>query len=87
MTHDLETRRRRAHYRANHRGTKELDLILSRYADAHLDEMSEQQIADFETLLELPDPQLQHWLLAKERPSGTDIPSLIHAVRAFHGMA
>ena len=28
----LEIRRKRAFYRAHHRGTKELDLILGRYA-------------------------------------------------------
>ena len=34
MPDDLEMRRRRAAYRASHRGTKEMDIILGRYAEA-----------------------------------------------------
>ena len=36
MTEDLETRRKRLRYRCWHRGTKELDLLVGRFADAHL---------------------------------------------------
>ena len=38
---DLEIRRRRAAYRAHHRGTKEMDWLVGRYADAHLAEVRE----------------------------------------------
>ena len=36
MTDDVETRRRRAAYRASHRGTKEMDWMLGRYAERAL---------------------------------------------------
>ena len=36
MDDDLDIRRRRAAYRAAHRGTKEMDIMLGRYADATL---------------------------------------------------
>ena len=39
MTDDAETRRRRAAYRACHRGTKEMDWILGRFAEAALPAM------------------------------------------------
>ena len=39
MTDDIEIRRRRAAYRACHRGTKEMDLILGRFAVARLPDM------------------------------------------------
>ena len=50
---DLELRRRRAAYRAAHRGTKEMDWLLGRYGAAHLDAMSEAELATFEQLLSL----------------------------------
>ena len=40
MTDDVAIRRRRAAYRASHRGTKEMDLILGRYAVARLPDMT-----------------------------------------------
>ncbi len=36
MGEDIEVRRRRAVWRAGHRGTKELDLLVGRFAAAHL---------------------------------------------------
>ncbi|TMJ66522.1 MAG: succinate dehydrogenase assembly factor 2, partial [Alphaproteobacteria bacterium] len=39
MTDDVERRRRRAVYRACHRGTKEMDWILGRFAQAALADM------------------------------------------------
>jgi antitoxin CptB len=59
---DIEIRRRRAAYRAAHRGTKEMDWLLGRYATARLDTMDEDALTVFERVLSLPDPQLQGWI-------------------------
>ncbi|MEL6227959.1 MAG: succinate dehydrogenase assembly factor 2, partial [Pseudomonadota bacterium] len=37
----LEVRRRRAAYRSNYRGTKEMDWLLGKFADAHVPQMAE----------------------------------------------
>ena len=63
MAVDLDIRRRRAAFRASHRGTKEMDLMMGRYADARLAGMDEAALAHFEALIEEPDPLLQRWLL------------------------
>ena len=84
MTDDAETRRRRAAYRACHRGTKEMDWILGRFAEAALPGLPSAQLALFERLLSLPDPELQDMILHPElRPAG-EYAELIAAVRAFH---
>ena len=54
MTDDLEIRRRRAAYRASHRGTKELDIVLGRYAAARLAAMTEDELGRFERFLACP---------------------------------
>ena len=57
MTDDLEMRRRRAAYRARHRGTKEMDSLLGRFADAQLAAMERGGARPRSSgLLALPDP-------------------------------
>ena len=54
----LDDRRKRLLFRCWHRGTKEMDYIFGRFADAHIAGLSEDEVADFERLIELPDPDL-----------------------------
>ena len=84
MSLDLETRRRRAAFRANHRGTKEMDWLLGKYADAHLGGMGEPELKLFETLIEMPDPDLQSWILDPAPIEGREIAPLVDALRSFH---
>jgi antitoxin CptB len=86
MTADTTTRNRRALYRAQHRGTKELDWLLGRYADARLPEMTAPDLTAFEELLSLPDPDLQHWLLNGIGFEGSALAGLLIDIRAFHGL-
>lgn len=86
MSDDLEMRRRRAAYRASHRGTKEMDLILGRFADAHLAGMGAEEMSNFERLIALPDPVLTQWFSQDETPAEPQFAELIVAMRAFHGL-
>lgn len=87
MSIDIETRRRRAAYRAHHRGTKEMDWLVGRYADAHLGGFDEVQLSRFEQFLEIADPELQRWLLDEAAAVGAEFATLVEDVRAFHGLA
>jgi antitoxin CptB len=62
MTDPLESRRKRLRYRAWHRGTKELDLLLGRFADDRLASMDERALTSFEVLCEVPDSLLYRWV-------------------------
>jgi len=69
----LRIRRKRLRYRSWHRGTREADLLLGRFADAHLAGMDEAQLARFAALLDVPDPDLVDWLTGRlPRPAGHD---------------
>jgi antitoxin CptB len=86
MTDDVELRRRRAAYRAHHRGTKEMDWILGRFADATVGAFSSDRLGMFERMLSLPDPDLQDMILHPElRPAG-EFAELVAQVRVFHGL-
>lgn len=63
MTEDLTKRRKRIHFRSWHRGTQEADLLLGRFADRHLATMSVDELAQFEEVLELPEPDLMAWYI------------------------
>lgn len=82
----LELRRRRAHYRAHHRGTKEMDWLVGRYAEAHLEGMTEPELAHFERFLALPDPELQKWLLDPVSLASNEFGPLVVALRRYHGL-
>jgi antitoxin CptB len=58
----LDERQRRLLYRAWHRGTREMDLIMGRFADAAVGQLTEAEIAELERLAEVPDPELYAWL-------------------------
>lgn len=84
MSDDLDMRRRRAAWRAKHRGTKEMDVLLGRYADAVLARMDGDALLVFEQFIALPDPELQTWLLdGRDTPQGA-FGELVAQVRGFH---
>jgi antitoxin CptB len=82
----LDERRRRARYRAEHRGTSEMDWLLGRYALATVAKMSEQDLGTFEVLLALPDPDLQRLIMTGEGLEGNDLAGIVAQIRAFHGL-
>lgn len=83
---DLETRRRRALYRAEHRGTKEMDLVLGPFAKARLPALPDAELATFEALLLEPDPELQEMFLGDRQPP-EKFTRLVAQIRAFHGLS
>ena len=88
MPDDLEMRRRRAAYRASHRGTKEMDIILGRYAAARLGAMAGEELGAFERFLALPDPLLTEWFSSGATADDVgEFAGLIAALRAHHGLA
>ena len=60
--------RKRLIYRAWHRGTREMDMILGRFADVHVPLMDEDQLAEFNELLKENDPDIYNWITRRENP-------------------
>ncbi len=73
MDEPIEVRRKRLRFRSWHRGTRELELMLGRFADAHLGDLAPDQLDGYETLLANPDPDIYQWLSgAKPAPVALD---------------
>ena len=80
----LDIRRRQILFRAWHRGTREMDLLMGRFADAALAKLSDAELGEFERLIEMPDGELFAWIMGEaEPPPDVDTP-LFRQLRAFH---
>jgi len=64
---ELDIRRKKALFRAQRRGFKELDLIFAAFADAHLPTLDESEIDRFEALLSVSDWQIFGWIMGHEK--------------------
>ena len=62
-TSELEIRRKKALFRAQRRGFRELDLIFSAFTGAHLAALDEAGLSRFEDLLSVPDWQIYDWIM------------------------
>jgi antitoxin CptB len=81
---DLERRRRKLLFRAWHRGTREMDLVLGRFANAAVPDLDESEIAQLESLMEVPDPELFAWIAGLAPvPADYDTP-LFRQLSTFH---
>lgn len=58
----------RLRMRSWRRGTKEMDLILGRFADAELTTMEPETRQIYETLLAEPDTDLYRWITGRDAP-------------------
>jgi antitoxin CptB len=67
----LDVRRKRLLFRCWHRGTREMDLILGRFADAEIESFTDAELDELERLIELPDPDL-YAALTGDRPIGPE---------------
>jgi antitoxin CptB len=63
----LDDRRKRLLFRCWHRGTREMDLILGRFADAEIAGLADEELSQLEHLIEVPDPDL-YAALTSDRP-------------------
>lgn len=68
----LDERRKKLIFRAWHRGTREMDLLLGSFADAHVPGFDSVQLDAFEQLLACQDPDLYDWTCGRGRPSAGD---------------
>jgi antitoxin CptB len=81
---DPDIRRKRLLYRSWHRGTREADLLLGGFAEAHLAGFDETQLDRYEALLECPDADLFDWIAGRAVPPpehDTDVTRLLLAFR------
>jgi antitoxin CptB len=79
----LDNRRKRLLFRCWHRGTREMDLILGRFADAEIANLSDDELAEFEYLMDVPDPDLYAALTGNVPPAPEFASRLFDRIKSF----
>ncbi|MBN2629667.1 MAG: succinate dehydrogenase assembly factor 2 [Rhodobacteraceae bacterium] len=82
MTETPEARLKRLSMRSWRRGTKEMDLVLGPWADAHLAGLSAEQLEMFEALLAENDQDLMAWSFGQAAAPEAITP-LLHQITDF----
>ncbi len=80
----LDERRRRILFRAWHRGTREMDLLMGRFCNSELGTLPEADLDDLEHLMEAQDRDVFSWLSGELETPGTYDTPVFRKVRAFH---
>ncbi len=82
----LDDRRKRLLFRCWHRGTREMDLILGRFADAEIADLSDGEMAELERLIDVPDPDL-YAALTGDKPLAPEYAGpLYDRIKAFRAV-
>ena len=80
----LEPRRRRALYQAWHRGMREMDILLGKFADAHLATLTDGEMDEFENILNAIDRDLLSWMTGEAPLPDEYDTSVMRKLMAFH---
>jgi antitoxin CptB len=80
---DRETRLKRLKFRSWHRGTREADLMIGGYFDAHAMTWSDADMDWFETFLEEQDVDIMAWAMGVVPPPPQFDHPVLHAMRAM----
>lgn len=76
-TESLDPRRRKLLFRSWHRGMREVDLILGAFADARIDALTDEELDQYERLLEIPDTEFLFFVTGESAvPAELDCPLL-----------
>ena len=64
---NIDNLKKKILYRSEHRGTKEMDLLLSNFVKKYVDSFNERELCELELLLNIDDEVLYKWYLNNEK--------------------
>ena len=82
----LDDRRKRLLFRCWHRGTREMDLILGRFADSEIAALTDDEMSELERMLEIPDPDFYAAVIGSLPPPPEAQGALFARIKAFRGL-
>jgi antitoxin CptB len=83
MDEATEIRRKRLYFQSTHRGTKESDLLLGAFADAHLAAFTPAQLEAYEALLNEDDGDIYDWATGRWEPPPEKMSDVLKLLLAF----
>ncbi|MSP06384.1 MAG: succinate dehydrogenase assembly factor 2 [Candidatus Fonsibacter sp.] len=70
-------------YRSNHRGTKEMDLLIGGFANENLKKLTTNELKEFEILLNFTDKELSSWLVDDKKNAEIENFSISNKIKEF----
>ncbi len=70
-------------YRSNHRGTKEMDLLIGGFASENLKKLTPEELKEFELLLNFTDKELSSWLVDNKKNIDLENFSISKKIKEF----
>lgn len=55
-------------FRAWHRGTREMDLLIGTFTDKYVQQFNDEELSQFIQILERSDPDIYNWITGREAP-------------------
>ena len=80
---EVAKRRRQLKFRSWHRGTREMDFLMGRFADSHIDGFGPEQLDLYARLLENSDPEIYDWITGKTPVPGDSDSEILTQLRNF----
>ena len=67
---DLEAYKKKIIYKASHRGSKEMDILLGNFINKYVELFNKNELHQFDLILDIDDEDIYQWILGKR-----DIPN------------
>ena len=80
----LDPRRKRLLFQSWHRGTREMDLLLGRFADHAIGDMDKPALDAYEALMQVPDGDLFAWITERSPVPANFSEGIVGKIIAFH---
>jgi antitoxin CptB len=80
---DVAKRRRQLKFRSWHRGTREMDFLMGRFADRHIDGFRPEQLDLYARLLENSDPEIYDWITGRSPVPADSDSDVLAQLRSF----
>lgn len=81
---NISIMRKKLIFRSWHRGTREIDLLLGRFADAKIPELDEGELVLYDRFLNNSDPDIYSWLTGQEPVPPAEDNAVVQTLLAFY---
>ena len=81
---NISIKRKQLGFRSWHRGTREVDLLLGRFADVHLPGFGADDLAAYDRFLNNSDPDIYNWITGAEPVPPAEDNAVVRLLLAFY---
>ena len=84
---NISITRKRLIFRSWHRGTREIDLLLGKFADTHVPGFGAEELLQYDSLLQNSDPDIYNWISRAEPVPPEEDTAVVRLLLDFYGQA